>query len=55
VTGDHDRLVPPATASALADAIPAAQLRVVPGAGHPLLVFEPDEVARAIAEVGDAR
>ena len=51
VAGDHDRLVPLPTASALADAIPTAQLRVVAGARHLLPVFRPDEVARAVADV----
>jgi 2-hydroxymuconate-semialdehyde hydrolase len=51
VAGDRDRLVPLATASALADTIPSAQLRVVAGARHPLPVFAPDEVARAVADV----
>jgi 2-hydroxymuconate-semialdehyde hydrolase len=51
VTGDRDRLVPPATASALADTIPDARLRLVPGAGHPLPVFAPEGVVRAVAEL----
>jgi pimeloyl-ACP methyl ester carboxylesterase len=51
LAGDRDRLVPVATASALADAIPSAQLRVVAGARHLLPVFAPDEVARAVADV----
>jgi pimeloyl-ACP methyl ester carboxylesterase len=51
LTGDRDRLVPTATASALADAIPEASLRVLPGAGHPLPVFAPEEVVRTVAEL----
>jgi pimeloyl-ACP methyl ester carboxylesterase len=51
VTGDRDHLVPSATASALAEAIPSAELRVVRGAGHPLLMFTPEEAARALAEI----
>jgi pimeloyl-ACP methyl ester carboxylesterase len=51
MTGDRDRLVSPATASALAAAIPHARLRVVPGAGHPLPVFAPEELARAVADI----
>jgi 2-hydroxymuconate-semialdehyde hydrolase len=51
VTGDRDRLVPLATASALAEPVPDARLRIVPGAGHPLPVFAPEAVVRAVAEV----
>jgi pimeloyl-ACP methyl ester carboxylesterase len=51
LTGDRDRLVPTATASALADGIPGARLRVLPGAGHPLPVFAPEEVVGAVADL----
>jgi len=34
VTGDRDRLIAPGSARRLAAAIPGAELRVVPGAGH---------------------
>ena len=51
VTGDRDHLVPSATASALVEAIPSAQLRVARGAGHPIPLFAPDEVVRAVADI----
>jgi pimeloyl-ACP methyl ester carboxylesterase len=51
VTGARDRLLPRATGSMLAGAISSAQLRVVPGAGHPLPVFAPDEVVRAVDDL----
>ncbi len=51
VTGDRDRVVPPATAAALTEAIPGARRRVVTGAGHPLPVFAPEEVVLAVADI----
>ena len=51
MTGDRDRVVPQATASALAGAIPDARLRIVPGAGHPLPVFAPEAIMRAVADL----
>jgi pimeloyl-ACP methyl ester carboxylesterase len=51
VSGDQDHFVPTATASALAEAIPSATLRIVPGAGHPLPVFAPEAAAGAVAEI----
>jgi len=32
--GEHDALTPPADAQALANALPEAELHVIPGAGH---------------------
>jgi pimeloyl-ACP methyl ester carboxylesterase len=43
VTGDADRLVPPANSHALARLIPGARLLVVPGAGHVFPVERPAE------------
>jgi pimeloyl-ACP methyl ester carboxylesterase len=51
VTGAEDRVVPPATARRLAEAIPGATLQVVPGAGHLLPVTRPDAVVAAVAGV----
>ena len=51
VAGQDDRLLSPATARRLADAIPGAGLRVVPGAGHLLPVTRPGAVAEAVADV----
>lgn len=55
--GDEDRMVPAANAHLLAEAIPGAQLRLWPGAGHLYPTDEPAadrDVARFLAEV-DAR
>jgi pimeloyl-ACP methyl ester carboxylesterase len=51
VTGEDDRLLDSAVARRLADAIPGATLRVVPGAGHLLPVTHPDAVAQAVITV----
>ena len=51
VAGGRDRLIPPATAPELADVIPFAHLRVVPGVGHLLPVFAPEEVVRAVEDI----
>ncbi len=53
LVGDADRLTPPENSSALADALPDARLRVVPGAGHMLFVERPDVVAEEIAALVD--
>jgi 3-oxoadipate enol-lactonase len=34
ITGDGDRLIPPETSAAMADAIPGARLEILPGVGH---------------------
>jgi len=47
VTGDRDRLIAPSSAPGLAEAIPGAELRVVPGVGH----FLPGAAAPVLAEV----
>ena len=47
VTGDRDRLIAPGSAHRLAEAIPGAELRIVPGAGH----FLPGAAAPLLAEV----
>jgi proline iminopeptidase len=52
VQGRHDFLCPPSTSHALAAAWPAAEVRVVEGAGHSL--YDPgvrDAVMKAIAEI----
>jgi pimeloyl-ACP methyl ester carboxylesterase len=47
VTGDRDRLIAAGSARRLAEAIPGAELRVIPGAGH----FLPGAAAPVLAEV----
>ncbi|HET6965042.1 MAG TPA: alpha/beta hydrolase [Acidimicrobiales bacterium] len=49
--GRSDRLVPPAVAESLAAAIPDAELRVVPDAGHLLPHDRPQDVAAAVDRV----
>ena len=46
--GSEDRLVPPSHAEAYAQALPAAELRILPGAGHSLFVERPDEAADVV-------
>lgn len=45
ITGDADRIAPLASVTALAAAIPAATLRVLPGAGHLMPMETPADVA----------
>ena len=54
VAGDGDRIVPRRVAEALADRIPNAELRLLPGEGHVLPLTAPGEVADAIASVAGA-
>lgn len=48
VSGAADPAAPPSTGSAMCDAIPGAQMRVVEGASHMLPVERPDETGDAI-------
>jgi len=48
VTGDADRLVPPANSLELARLIPGAELLVLRGAGHVFPVERPDETVAAL-------
>jgi 3-oxoadipate enol-lactonase len=50
VHGSEDRYVPPSNASALAEAIPNARLRVIEGAGHLVFVERAAEVNRKVLE-----
>ena len=50
LAGDRDPIVPPRNARLLARRIPAAQLELVPGAGHLLLLDQPDHCAAIIAD-----
>jgi pimeloyl-ACP methyl ester carboxylesterase len=51
LVGDRDRLVPPRLAGELAAGIPGAELILVPGAGHVLMLECPEIVTEAIAGV----
>jgi 3-oxoadipate enol-lactonase len=50
VVGKEDALTPPDVAQRMVDAIPDAQLVVVPDAGHMTPMEQPDVVTRAIGE-----
>jgi 3-oxoadipate enol-lactonase/4-carboxymuconolactone decarboxylase len=50
LVGEHDPSTPVAAAEALRDAIPGAQLAVIPGAMHIPMVERPDDVSRAILD-----
>jgi pimeloyl-ACP methyl ester carboxylesterase len=53
ITADRDRLVPPRLAGELAAGIPGADLILVPGAGHLVIMERPDIVTEAIMTVLD--
>jgi pimeloyl-ACP methyl ester carboxylesterase len=50
VVGEDDRVTPPDTARAMAEAIPGARLQVVPGAGHLTPIEQPAVTTRLLAE-----
>ena len=54
VQGELDRLVVPANADLLVNAIPGAQLTVVPGANHVLTTDQPELVNRVLLDWFDA-
>ncbi len=51
LTGDHDRLVPPALSDEIAAEIPGAELILVPGAGHVVILERPELVNDAITSL----
>ena len=51
LVGAKDRLTPPACAESIAQALPCAELQVVPGAGHMLPLERPEEVSAALLTV----
>jgi pimeloyl-ACP methyl ester carboxylesterase len=51
LAGAEDRLIPCRLAEDLADAIPAARLLIVPGAGHALILERPDIVTEEISDL----
>ncbi|MFP5288417.1 MAG: alpha/beta fold hydrolase [Thermoanaerobaculia bacterium] len=50
VAGERDAMFPPEQSRALAEAIPGARLRIVPGAPHGLVVENPDVTARLLLD-----
>lgn len=52
LVGTQDRLTPPRLARTLVEAIPGAELIVLPGAGHMLPLEEPDRLVEAIRGAG---
>jgi pimeloyl-ACP methyl ester carboxylesterase len=58
VVGDADLLTPPSHAEAVVEAVPGAQLRLLPGVGHQVMQEAPEELATFIDElvaIGDER
>lgn len=51
ITGDCDLLVPPANSHVLTKRIPGAQLEVLEGVGHGILLMEPDALRRNLVHV----
>ena len=49
LTGEADKMMPPKFALALADRVPGAQARIVPGAGHFVMVERPAETNESIS------
>ncbi|MGI9092999.1 MAG: alpha/beta fold hydrolase [Mycobacteriales bacterium] len=54
IVGDADRMTPPAHSEEMARALPDAQLVVLPGAGHLVMLEAADDVTGALAEFVDA-
>ncbi|MBM2622997.1 alpha/beta hydrolase [Actinoplanes sp. LDG1-06] len=51
LVGERDRLTPPACAESIAGALPFAELKVLPGAGHMLPMERPHEVSAALTAI----
>jgi pimeloyl-ACP methyl ester carboxylesterase len=51
LVGDRDRLTPPACADSIADALPGAELTVLPGGGHMLPLERHAEVSATLAAI----
>lgn len=49
IVGDRDRLTPPPCAEAIADALPGAELTILPGTGHMPPLERPDAVSEVLA------
>ena len=54
LVGDHDKLTPPRHSHRLAELVPHAELRELPGRGHMLVYEATDEVLDALRSVLDA-
>ncbi len=50
ITGDADRIAPPANAQILGDALPNSTVVVIPGGGHVLLTDQPAALTTAMLE-----
>ena len=48
LTGDQDRMTPPALAQALVDRVPGAQARIIAGAGHMVMLEAPGDTNDAL-------
>lgn len=48
IHGNEDAVIPCAASEALTRALPHAELRLMPGAGHALPILDPDRVAKAV-------
>lgn len=55
VSGEHDALIPPAQARAMAESIPGARTTIVAGAGHLSPMERPDAVNSALIELLEGR
>jgi pimeloyl-ACP methyl ester carboxylesterase len=54
ITGNQDRLIPPAHAAALQERIPGATMTVVPDAGHMTIYEAPEVIAEALVDLLDS-
>lgn len=52
ICGDEDKLTPLRFSQYLADRLPNARLKVIPGAGHMVILEKPDEVVEAVQSFG---
>jgi pimeloyl-ACP methyl ester carboxylesterase len=50
VCGAEDKMTPPSLSEAIRDAIPGARLALIPGAGHFVMMENPEAVNRALAD-----
>ncbi len=50
LTGDRDVLIPPENSKILAERIPGAELNIIPGGGHQVLVEQPEACNSAVLE-----